>query len=317
LQLLAALLDLQLADRLSYDRERRTLFANFEGLTIRSSEDIESVRRVFDALCSGIGHRVALVVNYDGFRLDETLSDAYFEMVSDLQRRHYSTAVRYTTSAFMRMKLGAELSTRQSAAHVFETRAEALAFTSHKRIEANPMELERSALVRSVVSDNASTAAGTSTGLRSNATTAADRSRCASWRSATLLALGHRQFRRPSRLDPPPFPGRRRPGATHRTTDMLRWPRPGLIVTSSMLASAALAQPATYPRQPVKLVVGFAAAGLPTSLRGLSPTRQPSRWLNRSSSRTSRARTRCSPQRPSHRRSLTGPRCSRRPRITR
>jgi len=42
---------------------------------------------------------------------------------------------------------------------------------------------------------------------------------------------------------------------------MLRWPRPGLIVTLSMLASAALAQPATYPRQPVKLVVGFAAGG--------------------------------------------------------
>ena len=136
MQLFAALLDLQLADRLSYDVERNTLFANFEGMSIRSADDIESVRRVFEALCQRIGHKVALVVNYDGFYLDETLSDAYFEMVSALQAKYYSTAVRYTTSAFMRLKLGAELSARRSAAHVFETRDEAAAFAAqHARLQ--------------------------------------------------------------------------------------------------------------------------------------------------------------------------------------
>ena len=45
MQLFAALLDLQLADRLSYDTECKTLFANFEGISIRSADDIESVRR--------------------------------------------------------------------------------------------------------------------------------------------------------------------------------------------------------------------------------------------------------------------------------
>jgi propionate CoA-transferase len=132
MQLFAALLDLQLADRLSYDAERNTLFVNFAGLAIRSAEDIQSVRRVFEALCRRIGHKVALVVDYDGFRLDESVSDAYFEMVSELQARYYSTAVRYTTSAFMRLKLGAELSARRSAAHVFETRDEAVAFAAQR-----------------------------------------------------------------------------------------------------------------------------------------------------------------------------------------
>ena len=135
MQLFAALLDLRLSDRLSYDVERNTLFANFEGMSIRSADDIESVRRVFEALCKRIGHKVALVVNYDGFRLDETLSDSYFEMVSALQAKYYSTAVRYTTSAFMRLKLGAELSARRSAAHVFETSDEAAAFAAqHARL---------------------------------------------------------------------------------------------------------------------------------------------------------------------------------------
>ena len=130
--LFATLLDLQLADRLSYDAERNALFANFEGLAIRTPDDIQSVRRVFEALCQRIGRKVALVVNYDGFRLDEALADAYFEMVSELQAKYYSTAVRYTTSAFMRLKLGVELSARRSAAHVFETRDEAVAFAAQR-----------------------------------------------------------------------------------------------------------------------------------------------------------------------------------------
>jgi len=137
MQLLAALLDLQLTDRLSYDAERNTVFVNFEGLAIRTSEDIESIRRVFEGLCRRVGRKVALVVNYDGFKLDESLADAYFEMVSDLQSKYYSSAVRYTTSAFMRMKLGAELSARRSAAHVFETRSEALIFAAQHSVESS------------------------------------------------------------------------------------------------------------------------------------------------------------------------------------
>ena len=126
--LAAVLLDLQLSDRLTYDPERNTLFANFEGMSIRTTEDIESVRRVFDTLCKTIGRKVALIVNYDGFQLDDALADAYFEMVAELQAKHYTTATRYTTSAFMRMKLGDALPARSAAAHVFETHAEATEF---------------------------------------------------------------------------------------------------------------------------------------------------------------------------------------------
>lgn len=130
--LAAALLDLQLADRVSYDADRNILFANFEGMAIRSTDDIDSVRRVFDSLCNKIGRKLALIVNYDGFQLDDALTDDYFDMVAKLQTQHYTTATRYTTSAFMRMKLGASLPSRQAAAHIFETHAEASAFL-HRR----------------------------------------------------------------------------------------------------------------------------------------------------------------------------------------
>ena len=104
-------------------------------MSIRTAAEIESVRRVFEALCRRIAHKVSLVVNYDGFRLDETLSDSGFEMVSDLQARYYSTAMRLTC-AFMRLKLRAELSLRRSASHVFETRAEAVALPAQREYVA-------------------------------------------------------------------------------------------------------------------------------------------------------------------------------------
>jgi propionate CoA-transferase len=124
------LLGLTLADRITYDAERNTLFLNFEGFQVRSIEDVDLVRREVERQCRAIGRKVALVVNYDGFHLDPALSDAYFSMVTYMESRYYSSASRYTTSAFMRMKLGAGLSERNLAPHVFETPAEAHAFAA-------------------------------------------------------------------------------------------------------------------------------------------------------------------------------------------
>ena len=52
--------------------------------------EVDSMRRVVDAMCAGIGRKVALVANCDGFRIDEVLSDAYFAMVEGLHARHYN-----------------------------------------------------------------------------------------------------------------------------------------------------------------------------------------------------------------------------------
>ena len=121
------LLGLSMAERIAYDAERNTLFANFEGLHVRTTDDVELVRREFEERCRAIGHKVALIVNYDGFTLDPAVGDAYFSMVTYLQGRYYTAASRYTTSAFMRLKLGAGLAERELAPHVFETLSEAQA----------------------------------------------------------------------------------------------------------------------------------------------------------------------------------------------
>ena len=85
-------------------------------------EEVDSVRRVVDAACAGVGRKVALVVNCDRFRVDEVLSDAYFAMVEELHARHHSQATRYATSVLIRTKLGGALSTRQTTVAVFESR---------------------------------------------------------------------------------------------------------------------------------------------------------------------------------------------------
>ena len=58
--------------------------------------------------------------------LERGLEDAYAEMVDETVRRWYSGVTRFTTSAFMRAKLGEALSQRRLAPHIFESEAEAL-----------------------------------------------------------------------------------------------------------------------------------------------------------------------------------------------
>ncbi len=115
------LLGRTLSDRISFDAERDILFINYEGFHIRTTDDVELVRREVEGRCRVVGHKIAVIVNYDGLTLDPAVSDAFFSMITYLQQRYYTTASRYTTSAFMRLKLGASLVERALQPHVFET----------------------------------------------------------------------------------------------------------------------------------------------------------------------------------------------------
>jgi propionate CoA-transferase len=121
------LVDLNLTDRLAYDANRNILFLNFEGLHVRGPQDVSAIREAVTLKAREIGKRVAVVVNYDSFRLEDDVAAEYAEMVRDMEDAHYTRVSRYTTSAFMRVKLGREL-TRTVRPHIFESKAEAQAF---------------------------------------------------------------------------------------------------------------------------------------------------------------------------------------------
>jgi propionate CoA-transferase len=121
------MVEIPLDKRLTYDRRQNLFFVNFEGLNIRGESQIGEIRAHIDRILGPLGRKVLAIVNYDNFSIAPELLDTYIEMVRDVVTRYYAGVTRYTTSTFMRAKLGAALEHRQVAPHVYETAAEALA----------------------------------------------------------------------------------------------------------------------------------------------------------------------------------------------
>lgn len=120
-----SLLAISLLERISWQPERNRLFLNFQGLRLVSPKDAQDVQGAVERQCQAIGHRVDVVVNYDGFEILEPALDAYARVVERMVERYYGQVTRYSTSAFLRDKLGAAIRERGLAPHIYETRAEA------------------------------------------------------------------------------------------------------------------------------------------------------------------------------------------------
>jgi propionate CoA-transferase len=114
------LLRLPIDKRLSYDRSKNIFFLNFEGMVVRTKADIEHVREAVVSRLEPIGRKVAAVVNYDNFSISPELLDDYVAMVRSIVERYYLNVTRYTTSAFMRARLGAALEGAHVASHLYE-----------------------------------------------------------------------------------------------------------------------------------------------------------------------------------------------------
>ena len=119
------LFDLDLERRAGFAPRRDTLFLNFEGMRVRTVQDIEEIRAAVERVCGQVGHRVPVVVNYDHFRIDPELVDAYAAMVHQVEEAWYTDVARYTSSAFLRLKLGAALERAGVKPHLFASDAAA------------------------------------------------------------------------------------------------------------------------------------------------------------------------------------------------
>jgi propionate CoA-transferase len=124
------MLRIDLDQRVAYDAERNCLFVNLENLHFRSRDDVDRLRQVIEPLCQQLGRRVTLVANYDNCRVDPEVADTYAAAVSYLQQNYYAQALRYSTSAFMRRKLGEGLERRGVAPHILESADDARAFVA-------------------------------------------------------------------------------------------------------------------------------------------------------------------------------------------
>jgi propionate CoA-transferase len=119
------MLAIPLPRRFTYAADQNIFFINFERLAIRSAQDIEDVRAEIERTLAPIGKRIYAIVNYDNFALAPEQVDAWSDMVKRLVEKYYWGVTRYTTSSFLRMKLGDALAHRGVAPHIYESAEEA------------------------------------------------------------------------------------------------------------------------------------------------------------------------------------------------
>ena len=109
------------------------LFINFAGLAIESEQDLRDIAAIVEKVCAPLGRRIRAVVDYDGFSVPAHLADAYAELVRELTGRYYERVTRYTSSAFLRLKLGATLQAHHVDPELFDTQRHALESLKRRR----------------------------------------------------------------------------------------------------------------------------------------------------------------------------------------
>jgi len=120
-----ALLTIPLDRRLSYDAEHNLFFVNFERLTVKTQRDVDEIRDHVERRLQPLGKKVYAIVNYQNAVILPDIAPAYTEMVRYLMGRYYWGVTRYSTSGFLRVKLGDALRERGVAPHIYESAEEA------------------------------------------------------------------------------------------------------------------------------------------------------------------------------------------------
>lgn len=117
--------DIHIEDRISYTQVTNTLFMNFAGMRVMTSEDIERIKVVVEAVLKPLGRRVVSIVNYDSFWVNPEVADEYMDLVRYVESNYYSKVSRYTTNGFMRIKLSRGLEERQITSDMAQNYVEA------------------------------------------------------------------------------------------------------------------------------------------------------------------------------------------------
>ena len=118
------LLHLDIATRITLDAGRNLLFVNLAKMRIRTARDLDLVRARVDEVCIPHDRRPDVIVNYDQTEIDEDVSADWTDLVADLETRFYGRVSRYSTSAFLRRKLGQTLG-KDGKRHIYGSEAQA------------------------------------------------------------------------------------------------------------------------------------------------------------------------------------------------
>ena len=126
------LLNRPLSDRLVFDVKRNTLFLGLDGYRVHRREEVDAIREAVFAVFDRVGRRFSAIINYDSSDIAPDMADQWFAMAAEVEQKCYDHVSRYTTSAFMRLKLGDALARRDVAPHIFETSLDANQFVAKR-----------------------------------------------------------------------------------------------------------------------------------------------------------------------------------------
>jgi len=118
------ILAIPLEERFTYQAADNVFFINLENYYLKSSEEIQKIKELVGGILEPLVKKVHAIANYDNFNVSPHIVDEYVEMVK-YAAGFYDSVTRYTTSTFLRMKLGDELQKRGVAPHIYESREEA------------------------------------------------------------------------------------------------------------------------------------------------------------------------------------------------
>ena len=117
----ARMLDIQIDQRLQYDPRSNTIYMDYHGMRVRTDQDVRDIVDAVDRVLGPLGKRVYAVVNYERFECDDDARDAYMDAVKYVEEKYYLGVKRYTSSAFLRHRLGAEFAKRHITSRVHES----------------------------------------------------------------------------------------------------------------------------------------------------------------------------------------------------
>jgi len=115
------MLDIQIDQRLQYDSRSNTIYMDYHGMRVRTDQDVRDIVNAVDRVLGPLGRRVYSVVNYERFECDDDARDAYMDAVKYVEEKYYLGVRRYTSSAFLRHRLGAEFAKRQITSRVHQS----------------------------------------------------------------------------------------------------------------------------------------------------------------------------------------------------
>ena len=117
--------DIGVEDRLQYDPNTNTIFMDYSGMRVGTTEDVDRIVAAVDNVLAPLQKRVNSIVNYDSFWVHPDVADYYLDAVRYVESTYYLKVSRYTTNGFLRIKLSRGLEERHVSSRVVQTFVEA------------------------------------------------------------------------------------------------------------------------------------------------------------------------------------------------